>query len=79
MLILGSNPTFFVKDLKDKLKVSFNDIVMTAISQAIRDYCFHCNCSVLQNMGEKVQRRAIMMVGLPNNTTDKPLMLGNRL
>jgi WS/DGAT C-terminal domain/Wax ester synthase-like Acyl-CoA acyltransferase domain len=47
-ILLPPVPVDYVKKLKNAANVTVNDIVMTAMSQAIRDYCLNQNCPVLQ-------------------------------
>jgi len=71
-------PLDFVKRLKNELGVSLNDIMITAISRAIRDYCIHRRCTVLQDKKAKVRCRAAMYIGAPDMSKDKSLILRNK-
>jgi len=72
-------PLDFVKSLKNELGVSLNDIMITAISRAIRDYCLHRRCTVLQEKGAKVRCRTIINIAAPDESNDdKSCILRNR-
>lgn len=76
----------FIKDLKNKANVTINDILFTALSQAIRDYCLSQNCPLFEKSKsskkkKKIQFRALMPVALPRTdkeTQDKTRALRNK-
>jgi hypothetical protein len=90
-IIFPNVPLDFVKKLKSAAGVTVNDIIMTAVSQAIHDYCQSQDCSVLlastassTNTSTKsksaIQCRALMPVALPRPSSelnDKSLALRN--
>lgn len=86
-VVFPNVPLEFVKNLKSAAGVTVNDIIMTAISQAIHDYCISQDCPVLQassNNSSKskssIQCRALMPVALPRpplELQDKSLALRN--
>ena len=66
MVVFEDIPLEFVKVIKDKANASLNDILMTALSQAIHDFCTHHSCPVIRQIGEKTLCRALMIVGFPS-------------
>jgi len=60
-------PLDFVKKLKTAANVTVNDLLMTAVSQAIHDYCKAQNDAVLEARGSKIQCRALLPVGFPRS------------
>jgi hypothetical protein len=54
----------FIKRLKNAAYVTVNDILMTAVSQAIHDYCKSEDCQVLASK-PSIQCRALLPVALP--------------
>ena len=65
--IFPTIPLDFVKALKSAAGVTVNDILMTAISQAIYDYCKLQNDEVLEARGSAIQCRALLPVGFPRS------------
>ena len=57
----------FIKKLKTEAGVTVNDVLMTAVSQAIHDYCKLQNDTVLAEKGSDIQCRALLPVGFPRN------------
>ena len=56
----------FIKELRKAGGVTVNDVLMTAVSQAIHDYCLSRNCPVLSGANKgQVQCRALLPVALP--------------
>jgi diacylglycerol O-acyltransferase len=89
-VMFPSVPLDFVKKLKSAAGVTVNDIIMTAVSQAIHDYCISQDCPALlasnttNNSKSKskssIQCRALMPVALPRpqaELNDKSLALRN--
>ncbi len=62
LIVFDAIPLEFVKDLKNKVGVTVNDIVFTCLSQAIHDYLVEQKCSVLENRKDKTQCRALLPV-----------------
>eukprot|EP00571_Detonula_confervacea_P010981 CAMPEP_0172303904 /NCGR_PEP_ID=MMETSP1058-20130122/5406_1 /TAXON_ID=83371 /ORGANISM="Detonula confervacea, Strain CCMP 353" /LENGTH=505 /DNA_ID=CAMNT_0013014941 /DNA_START=251 /DNA_END=1768 /DNA_ORIENTATION=- len=60
-------PLDFVKKLKSAAGVTVNDILMTAVSQAIHDYCKSQNDEVLAEKGSDIQCRGLLPVGFPRS------------
>ena len=61
-------PLDFVKAIKTVAKVSVNDVLMTAVSQAIYDYCIQQNDRLVVDGAAKktnIQCRALIPVGFP--------------
>lgn len=58
----------FVKDLKSAAGVTVNDILMTAVSQAIHDYCKKQDDEVLKTKGSAIQCRSLLPVGFPRSS-----------
>ena len=52
-------PLAFIKELKDKAACSVNDILMTAISQAIHDYCVDQKDPMFVSGGESIDERVL--------------------
>lgn len=64
-VIFPTVPLEFVKRLKTAGGVTVNDILMTAVSQAIHDYCKSQNDGVLKTKGKSIQCRGLLPVGFP--------------
>lgn len=64
-VIFPTVPLDFIKNLKSAAGVSVNDILMTAVSQAIHDYCKSQEDEVLEAKGETIQCRGLLPVGFP--------------
>jgi hypothetical protein len=60
----------FVKRLKTAANVTVNDILMTAVSQAVHEYCRAESCSVLMGKGASLQSRALLPIALPRSASD---------
>jgi WS/DGAT C-terminal domain/Wax ester synthase-like Acyl-CoA acyltransferase domain len=69
-VILPVVPLAFVKELKNAATVTVNDIVMTAVSQAIHDLCESQSCPVLLAKQGSLQSRALLPVALPRTAPD---------
>lgn len=68
------------KQLKEAAGVTFKDILLTAVSQAIHDYCESQNCQVLATRKSRIQCRTLLAVPLPrpaDEWTDKSKALRN--
>jgi hypothetical protein len=90
-IIFPRVPLDFVKKLKSAAGVTVNDIIMTAVSQAIHDYCVSQDCFVLASGNNisnsdnnknksSIQCRALMPVTLPrpqSELNDMSLALRN--
>lgn len=63
-------PLAFIKELKSAANCTVNDIVTTAISQAIHDYCTSQQDPILAAKGAAIQCRALLPVGFPRNATE---------
>lgn len=66
-VIFPTIPLDFVKQLKSAANVTVNDILMTAVSQAIHDYCKSQNDTVLAEKGSAIQCRSLLPVGFPRS------------
>jgi hypothetical protein len=77
IIIFDPIPINFIKALKNAASVSLNDILLTALSQAIHDYCRQKECAVLQKRGEKIQCRAAVVFGFPEQNMDKKTCIHN--
>ena len=66
-VIFPTVPLDFIKQLKSAAGVTVNDILMTAVSQAIHDYCKEQNDTVLEGKGSDIQCRALLPVGFPRS------------
>lgn len=67
-VILPTVPLEFIKALKNAASVTINDVLMTAVSHAISDYCAHHSCPVLvsERPGKRrIQCRALLPVAFP--------------
>lgn len=75
-VILPTIPLFFIKQLKTAANCTVNTIIMTAISQAIHDYCVSQNDPiVVQSKGDdrtatEIRCRALLPFGFPRTTTE---------
>jgi diacylglycerol O-acyltransferase / wax synthase len=58
-------PLSFIKALKMAANCTVNDIVTTAVSQAIHDYCVSQDDELLAAKREAIQCRALLPVGFP--------------
>ena len=76
--VFQTTPLPFIKALKNKANVSINDVLFTALSQAIRDHCINQQCPIVQKTvdsssskhhekNQKIQFRALMPVALPRS------------
>mmetsp|Transcript_11093 Transcript_11093/g.24052 ORF Transcript_11093/g.24052 Transcript_11093/m.24052 type:complete len:530 (+) Transcript_11093:73-1662(+) len=66
-VIFPTVPLGFVKNLKSAAGVTVNDILMTAVSQAIHDYCESRGDEVLAAKGNSIQCRGLLPVGFPRS------------
>ena len=76
-VIFDSFPHSFVKAIKDKAGVSLNDVLVSALSQAIHEYCKHHKCPILEEYGEKTQGRALIVYAFPNRNDSKDTVIRN--
>jgi WS/DGAT C-terminal domain/Wax ester synthase-like Acyl-CoA acyltransferase domain len=60
----------FIKQLKTAADCTVNTIVMTALSQAIHDYCVQQNDPMLSQHGSNVRCRALLPVGFPRSDVE---------
>ena len=56
-----------MKEIKNNACVTINDILTTALSQAIHHFCKHSDCQVLKNYGRKVRCRSLITFGFPSD------------
>mmetsp|Transcript_6708 Transcript_6708/g.10028 ORF Transcript_6708/g.10028 Transcript_6708/m.10028 type:complete len:526 (-) Transcript_6708:272-1849(-) len=77
VVVFDSFPQSFVKAIKDKAGVSLNDVLVSALSQAIHEYCTHHKCPILEEHGEMLQSRALMVYGFPNRNDSKDTVIRN--
>jgi diacylglycerol O-acyltransferase / wax synthase len=65
-------PLDFIKQLKSASNVTVNDILMTAISQAIHDYCRQHDDPVFRSQkgATSIQCRALLPVGFPRTSSE---------
>lgn len=66
-VIFPTVPLAFVKELKAAAGVTVNDVLMTAVSQAIRDYCSAQRDELLAARGSALQCRGLIPVGFPRD------------
>ncbi|KAL7530211.1 hypothetical protein ACHAXR_003365 [Thalassiosira sp. AJA248-18] len=66
-VIFPTMPLDFIKELKSSAGVTVNDILMTAVSQAIHDYCKKQGDEVLKAKGSDIQCRGLLPVGFPRS------------
>jgi hypothetical protein len=58
----------FIKQLKNAARgITVNDVLMTAVSQAIYDYCKSQNCPIVSSKAKKIQCRALLPVAFPRS------------
>lgn len=75
-VILPTVPLSFIKQLKTAANCTVNTIIMSAISQAIHDYCVSQNDSIIaqskanQRSTPAVQCRALLPVGFPRTSIE---------
>ncbi|KAL3768781.1 hypothetical protein ACHAWU_006882 [Discostella pseudostelligera] len=69
-IIFPTMPLEFIKQLKIAAGVTVNDILLTAVSQTIHDYCQFHNDAVLAKKGSAIQCRALLPVGFPRSTEE---------
>lgn len=73
VVIFPTVPLDFIKSLKNAAgregggSVTVNDILMTAVSQAIHDYCKSQHDKVLEEKGDAIQCRGLLPVGFPRS------------
>ena len=60
----------FCKQLRAAANVTVNDILMTAVSQTIHDYCKSQNCHALETRKSSIQCRSLLGVSLPRPTNE---------
>ena len=65
VVIFPTVPLDFVKRLKAAAGMTVNDVLMAAVSQAIRDYCEAKGDKILDAKGRDLQCRALVPVGFP--------------
>ena len=78
LIIFDQVPLNFVRDIKAKADISFNDVLVVALSQAIHDFCHYNDCPVIKKHGAKTCCRATMTYGFPSNHDDLDDLLHNR-
>lgn len=66
-VIFPTVPLDFIKKLKTAAKVSVNDLLMTAVSEAIHNYCLAQEDPLLAERGSSIQCRALLPVGFPRS------------
>ncbi|KAL7540093.1 hypothetical protein ACHAWF_006590 [Thalassiosira exigua] len=66
-VIFPTVPLDYVKALKTAAGATVNDVLMTAVSQAIHDYCKGQGDEVLEARGSEVQCRGLLPVGFPRS------------
>ena len=69
-VIFPTVPLDFIKKLKSAAGVTVNDVLMTAVSQAIHDYCVSQNDTVLASKGSAIQCRGLLPVGFPRSQNE---------
>ncbi len=56
--------------MKDQANATVNEILHTALGQAIRSFCEHSDCQVIRKYGEKTRCRAALAVGFPSDPSE---------
>ena len=69
-IIFPTMPLDFIKQLKMAAGMTVNDVLLTAVSQSIHDYCTAQNDAVLAKKGNALQCRALLPVGFPRSTEE---------
>jgi hypothetical protein len=69
-IIFDPVPLDFVKAIKTAAGISFNDVLVVTLSQAIHDFCHHSDCAVIKKYRAKARCRAVMTFGFPSNHED---------
>jgi WS/DGAT C-terminal domain/Wax ester synthase-like Acyl-CoA acyltransferase domain len=80
-VIFPTVPLEFIKRLSSAGNCTVNTILMTAVSQAIREYCISQKDAILVAKGKDVQCRVLIPVGFPRSDTelsDKHTALTNK-
>jgi len=67
IVIFDNIPLAYVKEIKNSASVTVNDILTTALSQAIHHLCKDSDCQVLKKYGRKVRCRSLMTFGFPSD------------
>lgn len=67
IIIFDSIPLAFVKAIQKKASVTFNDVIVSALSQSIYDYCKDSNCPLIKKHGVNLRCRTAMTVGFPQS------------
>lgn len=65
VVIFPDIPLQFIKAIKSSAGTTVNDVLMTAVSQAIHEYCQNMDDPVYKSKGSALQCRVLMPVGLP--------------
>jgi len=79
MIVFDEVSLDLVKQIKKEANVSLNDVLFTALSQAIHDYCQHQKCPVLGERREKTRCRALFMFGFLNKSNNKDDCVRNQM
>ena len=80
MIVFDELSLDLVKQItKKKANFSLNDVLFTALSQAIHDYCQHQKCPVLGERREKTRCRALFMFGFLNKSNNKDDCVRNQM
>ena len=63
MIIFKPIPLDFIKQIKDKARVSLNDVLLTIWSHAVHEYCNIRDCDIINNKKERILFRVMMTYG----------------
>ena len=76
LIVFDEIPLDFVKKIKNKAKISLNDVLIVTLSQAIHDFCHYKECAVIKK-GRRVICKATMTFGIPRDHPDLNEVLHN--
>lgn len=76
LIVFDEIPLDFVKKIKNKAKISLNDVLIVTLSQAIHDFCHYKECAVIKK-GRRVICKTTMTFGIPKDHPDLNEVLHN--
>ncbi len=76
-MVFDPVPLDYVKAIKSAAGISLNDVLLSAWSRTVHEYCAIQNCPELKEKGEKLLYRVLMPVGFPNKSEDPVSALRN--
>ena len=64
--IFDQYPLAYIKKIKNNAKATSNEILHTALSQGIHDFCHYSDCPIVKKDGENIRCRACTTFGFPS-------------